>query len=150
MYADVFEDIRSRAGICNERPRGKAGLRGVMGLSSIALSSFDFFFSGSRNFGEGDSCGGPLSESDNERPLDGDREVVPPPVMPSPSFPDISAIPGSNRGCVWVSSFNWLRSIFGTVESSMSFSRDIFRMTGVYELVVGKMRSESSLFGGAY
>lgn len=57
----------SRAGICNDRPRCRNdGRRGVIGLSFIALSSFDFRFSGSRNLGEGDNAGGPLP-SERER-----------------------------------------------------------------------------------
>jgi hypothetical protein len=76
IYADELGDIRSRGGICNERPRsGKAGRRGVVGESSIALSSFDFRFSGSLNLGDGDRVGGP--PSDNERTFDGDGDVVP-------------------------------------------------------------------------
>ena len=56
IYAWVLGDIRSRAGICRERPRsGKAGRRGVVGLSLSALSSWAFFFSGSRNLGDGES-----------------------------------------------------------------------------------------------
>jgi hypothetical protein len=82
IYADVLGE-RSRAGICKERPRGKAGRRGVVGLSSIALSSFDFLFSGSRNFGDGDRVGGP--PSDRERAFEGDREVVLRRCPPSPS-----------------------------------------------------------------
>jgi hypothetical protein len=75
MYADVVEDIRSRGGICSERPRkGNAGRLGVVGLSPRALSSLDFLFSGSRNLGEGDRVGGP--PSDSERAFDGDRDVV--------------------------------------------------------------------------
>ncbi len=74
MYADVLGDKKSRAGICKESPRGKEGRRGVEGLSPRALSSFDFRFSGSRNFGDGDSCGGPPSE--RERAFDGDREAA--------------------------------------------------------------------------
>jgi hypothetical protein len=77
MYADVLGDMsRSRAGICRDRPRaGKPGRRGVTGLSFMALSSFDFLFCGSRNFGDGDSAGGALSESD--RALEGDLEDIP-------------------------------------------------------------------------
>ena len=77
MYADVLGDwdIRSRAGICRERPlTAKAGRRGVEGLSLSALSSFDFLLSGSRNLGDGDRAGGPPSDSD--RAFDGDREVA--------------------------------------------------------------------------
>lgn len=74
MYVDVLGDIRSRAGICSERPRGKAGRRGVVGLPSRALSSFDFRFSGSRNFGDGDSAGGP--PSDRDRAFEGDLEAA--------------------------------------------------------------------------
>ena len=75
MYAGELGDIRSRGGICKERPRkGKAGRRGVVGESLIALSSFDVRFSGSLNFGDGDRVGGP--PSDNERTFDGDRGVA--------------------------------------------------------------------------
>lgn len=75
MYADVLEGIRSRGGICSDRPRrGKAGRRGVVGLSFKALSSLDCRFSGSRNLGEGDSVGGPPSES--ERAFEDERDVV--------------------------------------------------------------------------
>jgi hypothetical protein len=82
----VFGDIRSRGGICNERPRnGKAGRRGVVGLSLIALSSFDFLFSGSRNFGDGDSVGGP--PSDRLRAFEGDRDAVFLSGIPSPCVP---------------------------------------------------------------
>ncbi len=78
--------MRSRAGICKERPRiGKAGRRGVVGLSLSALSSWDFFFSGSRNFGDGESVGGPPSE--RERAFEGDREAVLLPVLPGLSSP---------------------------------------------------------------
>lgn len=70
----MFGDMRrSRAGTCKERPRtGKAGRRGVIGLSFISLSSFDFLFSGSRNLGDGDKVGGPPSDSD--RAFEGDLE----------------------------------------------------------------------------
>jgi hypothetical protein len=55
--------MKSRGGICRERPRaGKRGRRGVVGVSLIALSSFVVFFAGSRNLGDGDSVGGPQSE----------------------------------------------------------------------------------------
>ena len=75
IYADELGDIRSRGGICKERPRiGKAGRRGVVGESLIALSSFDSRFSGSLNFGDGDRAGGP--PSDNDRAFEGDRDVV--------------------------------------------------------------------------
>lgn len=70
----MLGDIRSRAGICSERPRGKAGRRGVVGLPSIALSSFDFRFSGSRNLGDGDRIGGP--PSDRDRAFEGDFEAA--------------------------------------------------------------------------
>jgi hypothetical protein len=46
----------------------------VVGESQIALSSFDFLFSGSLNFGDGDRVGGP--PSDNDRALEGDREAA--------------------------------------------------------------------------
>jgi hypothetical protein len=56
-------------GICKDRPlERKSGLLGVFGLETIAWSSFEDR-AGSRNFGDGDSCG---VESDNERALDGD------------------------------------------------------------------------------
>jgi hypothetical protein len=42
-------------------------------VSFIALSSFDFLFSGSRNFGDGDKVGGP--PSDRERAFEGDLEA---------------------------------------------------------------------------
>lgn len=75
IYADELGDMRSRGGICNERPRGgKAGRRGVVRESAIAQSSFDFRLSASLNFGDGDSDGGP--PSDKERALDGDCEVA--------------------------------------------------------------------------
>ena len=75
MYAGELGDVRSRGGICKERPRsGKAGRRGVVGESLIALSSFDVRFSGSLNFGDGDRVGGP--PSDNERAFDGDRDAA--------------------------------------------------------------------------
>lgn len=75
MYADVLGGIRSRGGICKERPRsGKAGRRGVVGLSLKELSSLAFRFSGSRNFGDGERVGGP--PSDSERAFEGDRDVV--------------------------------------------------------------------------
>lgn len=94
IYAWVLGDMRSRAGICKERPRiGMAGRRGVVGLSLSALSSWDFFFSGSRNFGDGDSVGGPPSE--RERAFEGDREAVLLPVLPglsSPASPSPEAI----------------------------------------------------------
>jgi hypothetical protein len=74
----VLGDMKSRAGICKESPRGKDGLRGVVGLSSSPsprpLSSFDFLFSGSRNLGDGDRVGGP--PSDRDLTFDGDREAV--------------------------------------------------------------------------
>ena len=74
MYADELGDIRSRGGIWSERPRsGKPGRLGVVGEAPIALSSFDFRFSGSLNLGDGIKAGGPLS--DNERALDGDLDV---------------------------------------------------------------------------
>ena len=74
MYAELLgESKRSRAGICRERPRGRVPRRGVMGLSLMALSSFDFRFSGSRNLGDGDKTGGPPSERD--RALEGDLFV---------------------------------------------------------------------------
>ena len=75
MYADELGGIRSRGGICSERPRGaKAGRRGVVRGSAIAQSSFDFRLSTSLNFGDGDNVGGP--PSDDERGLDGDCEVA--------------------------------------------------------------------------
>ena len=68
MYAEVLGDMSmSRGGICSDKPRcRKAGRRGVVGLSFIALSSFDVLFSGARNFGDGDNAGGPLP-SERER-----------------------------------------------------------------------------------
>lgn len=93
IYADVFGDMRSRAGICKERPRGNDGRRGVVGPVSSALSSFDFLFSGSRNFGDGDNVGGP--PSDRERAFEGDREaarrrgVPPSSIISSPSLASI-------------------------------------------------------------
>ena len=96
IYAWVLGDIRSRAGICKERPRrGNAGRRGVVGLSVSALSSCAFFFSGSRNFGDGESVGGPPSES--ERAFDGDREAALLPAAPPVSssvFPSPEPIVG--------------------------------------------------------
>jgi hypothetical protein len=75
IYADELGDVRSRGGICKESPRnGKAGRRGVVGESLMALSSFDFRFSGSLNFGDGDKLGGP--PSDNDLALDGDRDAA--------------------------------------------------------------------------
>ena len=65
-------DIRSRGGICSERPRKvNAGRRGVVG-SAKAVSSFDLF-SGSRKLGDGDKTGSLPSESD--LPFDGDRDT---------------------------------------------------------------------------
>lgn len=90
--ADEFGDMRSRGGIWRERPRGKAGLRGVTGLSPRALSSFDFRFSGSRNLGDGDKVGGPPSERD--RAFEGDRESV---LLVPPSLPSLLS-PGSSIG----------------------------------------------------
>jgi hypothetical protein len=96
MYADVLGDIRSRAGICRDSPRtGKAGRRGVIGLSLIALSSFDVRFSGSLNFGDGDRVGGAPSES--ERALEEDLEAVRRTAIPSPSFL-VMPSPGSSEG----------------------------------------------------
>lgn len=95
IYADVFGDMRSRAGIWSERPRGKAGRRGVVGLASSAESSLDFLFSGSRNFGDGDNVGGP--PSDRLRAFEGDRDAgrrrgIPPSssIISSPSLTCIS------------------------------------------------------------
>jgi hypothetical protein len=97
IYAGELGDIRSRAGICRERPRsGKAGRRGVVGLSLNALSSCDFLFSGSRNFGDGDRVGGPPSE--RERAFEGDREAVLLPYVPRPSSP-ASPSPDPIVGC---------------------------------------------------
>ena len=77
------EDIRSRGGICSERPRKvNAGRRGVVGSSS-EVSSFDLF-SGSRNFGDGDKTGSLPSDSD--LPLDGDRDRCRDSVFPSLGF----------------------------------------------------------------
>jgi hypothetical protein len=102
IYAWVLGDMRSRAGICKERPRiGKAGRRGVVGLSLSALSSWDFFFSGSRNFGDGDSVGGPPSE--RERAFEGDLEAVLLPVVPALSSP---ASPSPEAIAVCSESFN--------------------------------------------
>lgn len=82
MYVDVVADIRSRGGICSERPRnGKAGRRGVVGVSLKELSSFAFLFSGSRNLGDGESAGGP--PSDSERAFEGDRDAVLRSAVPS-------------------------------------------------------------------
>jgi hypothetical protein len=96
IYADGVGDRRSRAGIFRERPRtGKAGRRGVVGLSLNALSSCDLIFSGSRNFGDGDSVGGPPSE--RERTFEGDREAVLLPGVPpssSPVYPSPDPIGG--------------------------------------------------------
>lgn len=81
--------MRSRAGICSESPRGKTGRRGVVGLPSRALSSFDFRFSGSRNLGEGERAGGP--PSDRDRAFEGDREAArlrgDPSLSPAPPAP---------------------------------------------------------------
>lgn len=54
-----------------------------MGLSLMALSSFEVRFSGSLNLGEGDSTGG--SPSDSERALEGDLEAVRRSAIPIPS-----------------------------------------------------------------
>jgi len=111
MYACVLGDMRSRAGICKERPRsGKAGRRGVVGVSLSALSSCDFFFSGSRNLGDGDRVGGPLSERD--RAFEGDREAVRRPGVPLLSSL-VSPSPDAIVGCSV--SLNWLRNMFTTV-----------------------------------
>jgi hypothetical protein len=111
MYAWVLGDIRSRAGICKERPRRvNAGRRGVVGLSLSALSSWDFFFSGSRNFGDGESVGGPPSES--ERAFEGDRETVLLPGVLAASS-SVSPSPGPIVGCSV--SPNWLLNIVSTV-----------------------------------
>ena len=111
MYACVLGDMRSRAGICKERPRsGKAGRRGVVGVSLRALSSCAFFFSGSRNLGDGDRVGGPPSERDLA--FEGDREAVLRPVVPGPSSP-ASPSPDPIAGCSVLP--NWLLNIFPTV-----------------------------------
>ncbi len=111
IYDDGLGDRRSRAGICKERPRrGKAGRRGVVGLSLNALSSCDFRFSGSRNFGDGDSVGGPPSE--RERTFEGDREAVLLPGVPPPSSPTSSS-PSSIGGRSV--SRNWPLSMFAKV-----------------------------------
>lgn len=93
MYAEVLDDMRSRAGICNDRPRWrKAGRRGVTGLS-IELSSLDFRFSGSQNLGDGERVGGPPpAPSERERAFEGDREMLLC-VLRSPSPP---AFPGTS------------------------------------------------------
>jgi hypothetical protein len=111
IYAWVLGDIRSRAGICKERPRnGWAGRRGVVGLSLSALSSWAFFFSGSRNFGDGDKVGGPPSE--RERAFEGDREAVLLPGVP-PLSSTASPSPGPIVRCSV--SPSWLLSMFSTV-----------------------------------
>jgi hypothetical protein len=111
IYADELGDIRSRAGICKERPRsGKAGRRGVVGLSLKALSSLDFLFSGSRNFGDGDRAGGPPSE--RERAFEGDRETVLLPGVPPPSSP---ASPSPHVIGRYSVSLNWPLSMFPAV-----------------------------------
>jgi len=69
----VLGGIRSRGGICNERPRGNAGRRGVIGLSFRLLSSFERGFCGSRNLGDGERAGGGPA-SDKDRAFDGERE----------------------------------------------------------------------------
>jgi len=106
MYADVLGDIRSRGGICNERPRkGKAGRRGVVGLSLKELSSLDFRLSGSRNLGDGDKVGWPPSES--ERAFEGDRDVVLRSVVP----PSSVASTTSESILASMFSLNWLLNI---------------------------------------
>ncbi len=101
----MFGDMRSRAGICSDRPRGNAGRRGVVGLSPSALSSFDFLFSGSLNFGEGDNVGGPPSE--RERAFEGDSED--PCLRGDPLLSPMPLPPASGSG--QSVSFNWFRSI---------------------------------------
>lgn len=82
IYADVLADIKSR-GICKDRPRaGKAGLRGVvMAMGELgsprSLSSFDIFFAGSRNLGDGERAGGwPASDKERVFDLEGDLEGI--------------------------------------------------------------------------
>jgi len=107
IYADVLGVIRSRGGIFKERPRsGKAGRRGVVGLSLIALSSCDLRFSGSRNFGDGDRVAGP--PSDRERAFEGDCDAVLLSSMPhsSAGFTPSTSIGGGRF------SFNWPLNIF--------------------------------------
>ena len=51
----LFDDMRSRGGICKESPRiGNAGRRGVVGLCKSESSS-DVCLEGSLNFGDGES-----------------------------------------------------------------------------------------------
>lgn len=63
----------SREGICKDRPLERnSGLLGVFGLDTMVWSSFEVR-AGSRNFGDGDSCG---VESDNERAFEDDLTGV--------------------------------------------------------------------------
>ena len=118
MYAEVLgERRRSRAGICNERPRGKAPRRGVMGLSFMALSSFDFRFSGSRNLGDGDNVGGP--PSDRERAFEWDRgPFFRSGVLASPGLASDSAAAGRR-----IDSCSWLLNIVGRYVVMVDFWR---------------------------
>lgn len=111
IYADELGDIRSRGGICNARPRiGKAGRRGVLGESLIAMSSFDCRFSGSLNLGDGDRVGGP--PSDNDRAFAGDRDAV----LRSGFLPSTTGLSSPDSISHRVFSLNCLLSISADVD----------------------------------